>query len=113
LDAVFWAGKWNHLGVAAGTDAPSLWCVLEVCREIGISPLQLVRGDIDENDEDAAAPEAPADIGLERPPIQHTRIDPVVIRWRPGSRSSQRRITTVDAASTGGRNRAGTHCKAG
>jgi hypothetical protein len=59
---------------------PSLWCLLEVCREMGISPLQLVRGEIDEKDTDASAPEAPANIGLERPPIQHTGIDPVVIR---------------------------------
>ena len=38
---------------------------------MGISPLQLVRGEIDENDTNAAAPNAPG---------QHTRIDPVVIR---------------------------------
>ena len=82
-------GNWTrYFGLASGTILvwrqgqmpPSLWCLLEVCREMGISPLQLVRGEIDENDTDAAAPEAPADIGLERPPIQHTRIDPVVIR---------------------------------
>ena len=47
---------------------------------MAIDPLQLLRGEIDENDTNAATPEAPADILLERPPIQHTRIDPVVIR---------------------------------
>jgi TniQ len=78
----------RHLGLASGTVLmrwlggmpPSLWSLLVVCSQIGISPLQLVRGEIDENDTDAAAPNAPADIRLERPPIQHTRIDPVVIR---------------------------------
>jgi hypothetical protein len=78
----------RYFGLASGTVLvwrkgqmpPSLWCLLEVCREMGISPLQLVRGVIDENDTDAAAPEAPADVGLDGPPIQHTRIDPVVIR---------------------------------
>jgi hypothetical protein len=82
-------GSWRrYFGLASetvlvwrqGQMPPSLWCLLEVCREMEISPLQLVRGEIDENDTDAAAPEAPADIGLDRPPIQHTRIDPVVIR---------------------------------
>jgi hypothetical protein len=42
-----------------------------VCSQMGISPLHLVRGDIDKNDTNAAAPNAP---------VQHTRIDPVVIR---------------------------------
>lgn len=45
-----------------------------------LAQLQLVRGEIDEHDSAAAAPKAAADIRLERPPIQHTRIDPVVIR---------------------------------
>ena len=78
----------RYFGLASGTVLvwrqgqipPSLWCLLEVCREVGISPLQLVRGVIGENDSDAAAPEAPSDIGLNGPPTQHTRIDPVVIR---------------------------------
>ena len=52
---------------------------------MGISPLQLVRGEIDENDSDAAAPKMWADIRLERPPIQHTRIDPVAIGYAPES----------------------------
>jgi len=63
-----------------GPALPSLWFLLVVCRQIGITPLQLVRGDIDENDTHAAAPNAPAHIRLERPPVQHTRIDPLVIR---------------------------------
>jgi hypothetical protein len=54
--------------------------LLVVWSQMGISPLQLVRGEIDENDRDATAPKAPADIRLQRPPIQHTRIDPVAIR---------------------------------
>ena len=87
-------GSWTrYFGLASGTASvwcpgqmpPSLWCLLEVCREMGISPLLLMRGEIDEDDTDAAAPEPPADIGLERPPIQHTRIDPVVIRRALGA----------------------------
>jgi hypothetical protein len=54
--------------------------LLVVCSQIGISPLQLVRGEIDENDSAVAATKAAADIRLERPPIRHTRIDPVAIR---------------------------------
>ncbi len=82
-------GCWTrHLGLASGTvlmwrhgrTLPSLWCLLVVCSQIGISPLQLVRGDIDENDSAAATTKAAADIRLERPPVQHTRIDPVAIR---------------------------------
>jgi hypothetical protein len=77
----------RQLGLASGTvlmwrrgpALPSLWCLLVVCSQLGISPLQLVRGEIDENETDAAAPKAPADIRLKRPPIQHTRIDPVAI----------------------------------
>jgi hypothetical protein len=45
-----------------------------------ISPLQLVRGEINENDTDAAAPKVAADIRLERPPTQHSRIDSAAIR---------------------------------
>ena len=63
-----------------GETPPSLWSLLAVCSQMGISPLQLVRGEIDENDTDAAAPKVRADIRRERPPIAHTRIDPVVIR---------------------------------
>jgi hypothetical protein len=59
---------------------PSLWCLLVGCSQIGVTPLQLVRGDIDEHDWAAAATKAAADIRLERPPIQHTRIDPAAIR---------------------------------
>jgi len=78
----------RHLGLASGTalmwrlggTPPSLWSLLVVCSQIGISPLQLVRGEIDENEPDAAAPKVPADIRRERPPIPRTRIDPVVIR---------------------------------
>ena len=82
-------GSWTrHLGLASGTvlmwrqgrTLPSLWCLLVVCSQIGISPLQLVRGEIDEDDWAAAATKAAADIRLERPPIQHTPIDPVAIR---------------------------------
>ena len=77
----------RHLGLASGTvlmwrlggTSPSLWSLLVVCSQIGISPLQLVRGEIDENDTDAAARKVPADIPLERPPIQRTRKDPVAI----------------------------------
>ena len=82
-------GSWaRYFGLASGTILvwrqgqmpPSLWCLLEVCREMEISLSQLVRGEIDENDADTAAPEARADIGQDRPPIQRARIDPVVIR---------------------------------
>jgi hypothetical protein len=45
-----------------------------------ISPLELVRGEIDGNDTDVTPPNAPANIRLERPAIQLERIDPVVIR---------------------------------
>jgi hypothetical protein len=51
-----------------------------MCRQIGISPLQLVRGVIDESDSAAAITKAAADIRLERPSIQHTRIDSAAIR---------------------------------
>jgi len=47
---------------------------------MGISPLQLVRGELDGSDSAATTTKAAADIRLERPPLQHTRIDPVVIR---------------------------------
>jgi hypothetical protein len=66
---------WRH-----GQTPPSLWSLLVVCSQMGISPLQLVRGEIDENDTDAAVTKAAPDIRLERPAIQHTRIDPVAIR---------------------------------
>ena len=36
---------------------------------------QDVRGEIDQNDTDAAAPEAPADIGLGRPPLKLTPLN--------------------------------------
>jgi hypothetical protein len=78
----------RRVGLASGTvlmwrqgrTLPSLWLLLVVCSQLGISPLQLLRGEIDEDDADAAALKAPVDISLERPPTQHTRIDPVVIR---------------------------------
>jgi hypothetical protein len=52
----------RHLGLASGTvlmwrhgsTLPSVWCLLVVCSQLGISPLQLVRGEIDESDSDAA-----------------------------------------------------------
>jgi hypothetical protein len=62
-----------------GGTSPTLWSLLVVCSQLGISPLQLVRGEIDENDTGAAAPKVRADIRLKRPPIQHTRIDPVAM----------------------------------
>jgi hypothetical protein len=85
IDRRSWA---RQLGLPSGTvlmwrqgpALPALWFLLAVCREIGITPLQLVRGEIDENNTDAAEPNAPAHIRLERPPKHHTRIDPVVIR---------------------------------
>ena len=69
----------QHLAPASGTvliwrlggRPRSLWSLLMVCSQMGISPLHLVRGDIDKNDTNAEAPNAP---------VQHTRIDPVVIR---------------------------------
>lgn len=82
-------GSWTrHLGPDGGTTLmwrqgrtlPSLWSLLVVCSQTGISPLQLVRGEIDENDSAVVTTKAAADIHLERPPIQHTRIDPVTIR---------------------------------
>jgi hypothetical protein len=63
-----------------GGTPPSLSSLLVVCSQMGISPLQLVRGEIDENDTDAAAPKVPDDIRREHPPIHDTRLDPVVIR---------------------------------
>ena len=66
--------------MATGADAPVAVVVLMVCRQIGISPLQLVRGEIDESDSAVAAPTVPANIRLERPSIQHTRIDSAAIR---------------------------------
>ena len=66
-----------------GPTLPTLLFLLMVYRQMRISPLQLVRGEVDENDSDAAAPNAPADIRLGRPPIQHARIDPAVIRHAP------------------------------
>jgi len=77
-------GSWTrHLGLASGTvlmwrqgrTLPSLWCLLVVCSQLGISPLQLVRGEIDENNSAAPATKAAADTRLE-----HARIDPVAIR---------------------------------
>jgi hypothetical protein len=62
-----------------GQTLPSLWSLLVVCSQMGISPLQLVRGEIDDNDTAAATTKA-ANIRLERPPVQHTRIEPVAIR---------------------------------
>jgi hypothetical protein len=82
-------GSWTrHLGLASGTVSmwrqgrtlPSLWSLLVVCSQMGISPLQLVRGEIDENDMAAEVAKAAPDIRLQRPPIQHARIDPVAIR---------------------------------
>jgi hypothetical protein len=81
-------GSWTrHLGLASGPvlmwrqgqTLPSLWSLLVVCSQMGISPLQLVRGEIDDNDTAAATTKA-ANIRLERPPVQHTRIEPVAIR---------------------------------
>ena len=51
-----------------------------VYSQMGISPPQLVRGEIEGSDSAATTTKAAADIRLERPPLQHTRIDPVVIR---------------------------------
>jgi len=82
-------GSWTwHLGLASGTviiwrpggPSPSLWSLLVVCSQLGINPLQLVRGEIDESDSAAATTKAVADIRLERPSIQPTRIDSVAIR---------------------------------
>jgi len=82
-------GSWTrHLGLASGTvliwrqrrTLPSLWLLLVVCRQIGMSPLQLVRGEIDDNNTAAEVTKAPPDIRLERPAIPLKRIDPVVIR---------------------------------
>jgi hypothetical protein len=82
-------GSWTRsLGLASGTvlmwrhgrTLPWLWLLLVVCRQIGISPLHLVRGEIDESDSAAATTKAPADIRLERPSTQHTRIDSTAIR---------------------------------
>jgi hypothetical protein len=81
-------GSWTRQsGLASGTGLmwrqgrtlPSLWSLLVMCGQMGISPLQLVRGEIDEHDAAAAVTRA-ADIRLERPPIQHTRIDSAAIR---------------------------------
>ena len=73
----------RQLGLASGTvlmwrqgpTLPSLWCLLVVCSQMGISLLQLVRGEIDEGDSAVATTKVAADIGLERPSKQHTRID--------------------------------------
>ena len=82
-------GSWTRsLGLASGTvltwrhgrTLPSLWLLLVVCRQMGISLLHLVRAEIDKDDADQASPNGPADLRPERPPIQHTRIDAVVIR---------------------------------
>jgi hypothetical protein len=82
-------GSWTrHLGLASGSvlmrrqgrTLPSLWLVLVVCRLTGISPLQLGRGEIDESDSAAATTKAAGDIRLERPSIQHPRIDSAAIR---------------------------------
>jgi TniQ len=85
---IYCGSSTRHLGLASGTvlmwrlggTPPSLWSLVMVCSQMGISPLQLVRGEIDESDTDAAAPKVAADIRRERPPIPHTRIGPVVIR---------------------------------
>jgi len=82
-------GSWTRrLGLASKTvlmwrqrrTPPSLWCLLVVCSQLGTSPLQLMRGEIDEHNSAAPATTAAADTRLERPSIQHTRTDPVTIR---------------------------------
>ncbi len=55
-----------HLGLASGTvlmwrkgrTLPSLWFLLMVCSQMGISPLQLVCGEIDEDDSAVATTKA-------------------------------------------------------
>src|SRR5260370_1290957 len=63
-----------------GPALPSLWFLLVVCRQIGITPLQLVRGDIDEDNSAVATAKAAAAIRLDRSSIQQTRIDSAAIR---------------------------------
>jgi TniQ len=78
----------RHLGLVSGTvftwrqgrRLPSLWCLLVVCSQLGISPLELVRGEIHENNSAAPATRAAADTRLNGPSIQHTRIDHGAIR---------------------------------
>jgi hypothetical protein len=76
------------MGLASGTvlmwrqgqRLPSLWLWLVVCHQMGITPLQFVRGDIDENDTAAPVTRAAPHVRLEHPATQFTRIDPVAIR---------------------------------
>ncbi len=78
----------RQLGLASGAvliwrqgpALPSLWFLLVVCSQMGISPLQLVRGEIDEDDSAVATTKAATAIRLERPSIQHARIDSAAIR---------------------------------
>jgi hypothetical protein len=79
---------WTHrLGLARGTvllwrkgrTLPSLWCQLVVSSELGISPLELVCGQIDSNTRFAGA-NASGGTPLDRPPTRHMPIDPMAVR---------------------------------
>ena len=76
-----------RLGLARGTvllwgkgqTFPSLWCQLVVSGELGISPLQLVSGQID-RDGPITDSNGAGGTRLDRPPPQHTPIDPEAVR---------------------------------
>jgi len=82
-------GSWTrYFGLASGTVLewrqgqmpPSLWCLLVVCSQLGISSLELLRGEIHENYSAAPATRVAADTRLNGPSIQPTRIDHGAIR---------------------------------
>jgi hypothetical protein len=77
----------RRLGLARGTvplwrkgrTLPSLWCQLVVSSELGISPLLLVSGQIDRYGPITDS-NGEGDSRLDRPPPQHTPIDPEAVR---------------------------------
>jgi hypothetical protein len=77
----------RQLGLANGTvllwrqgrTLPSLWCLLVVSSQVGISPLQLLCGLVDSNTW-FAAPRTSGHAPVNRPPTRHTPVDPKAVR---------------------------------
>jgi hypothetical protein len=77
----------RQLGLANGTvllwrqgrTLPSLWCLLVVSSQVGISPLQLLCGLVDSNTW-SAAPRTSGHAPVDRPPTRHTPVDPKAVQ---------------------------------
>ncbi len=76
----------RRLGLARGTillwrkgrTLPSLWCQLVVSSELGISPLQLLCGQLDSNTTFGGS-SGSGDHHVDRPQTRHTPIDPMAV----------------------------------